>query len=89
MNIPNAWHRLFDGRSKRGTGKGIRAGHLRHRRVWFEALEARQMLSITPSEFPIVGDDTTTAELLAITPDLGPEIPPFPGGLEEQIDGTL
>jgi len=39
------------------TSKSFRSGrHLR-----FESLESRQMLSITPGNFPETGDDTLTA----------------------------
>ena len=89
MNILNAYRSLFGkSPSQRRRDGTSRRGHSR-RRMRFEQLESRQMLSITPGDFPITGDDTLTAEGLAIDPADGPQIPPFPQGLEDQIDPTL
>lgn len=59
------------------------------RRSRFEHLESRQMLSITPGDFPTTGDDTLTADMLAIDPADAPEVPPFPPGLEDGIQSDL
>jgi len=89
MNILDAFAAFFNKNSRqRHQGRASRAGHFRDR-LHFEQLEPRQMLSITPGDFPIVGDDTLTADMLAIDPADGPEIPPFPAGLEGQIHPTL
>ena len=47
------------------------------------------MLSITPGDFPVTGDDTLTADMLAIDPADAPPVPPFPPGLEDEIDPDL
>ena len=59
------------------------------RRPRFEQLESRQMLSITPGEFPTTGVDTLTADLPALDPTNGPTVPPFPPGLEDEIQADL
>jgi hypothetical protein len=70
--------------SKRTSQAGYSRAHLR-----FEQLEARQMLSITPGDFPVTGEDTLTAEGIAIDRYVGPETPPLPQGLEGKIDDEL
>jgi len=67
--------------------KSTRIGSARCLR--FEQLEQRQMLSITPGDFPITGDDSLTADSIEIDPADAPHVPPFPPGLEDQIEGSL
>lgn len=83
MSIFSIYQSFFGSR----PGRTIRAtrSNWRHstRCARFEQLESRQMLSITPGDFPITGDDTLTADMVAIDRADGPEIPPFPPGLED------
>jgi len=86
MRIFHGFTSLFGKSSTRN--KVSRNGYSRVR-LRFEHLESRQMLSITPGDFPVTGDDTLTAEGLAIDPANGPQTPPFPQGLEDQIAPSL
>ncbi len=89
MNILNLCRGLVGMSSNRYDRTGISRRRCSRRRLQFEQLESRQMLSITPGEFPITGDDTLTAVGLAIDPANGPQTPPFPPGLENAIDPSL